>query len=678
MTQVGEKAPDFTLPRDGGDSVTLSALRPAIVVLYFYPKDDTSGCTKQAIGFTEHLQAFKDAGCEIIGVSKDTAAKHDKFRDKFELNYPLVSDTDHAIALEPMLADRIEILRGPASLRYGPGAIGGVVNIIDNRIHSDSQAHVEGAIETRYGSNNDNNVVVGRVDGGSVQGFMGDAASLNLHLSGLVRQNNNMEIPGLAAQDQSADETTNGYVANTDAKASAWNLGISRVTDNMVIGIGMSRVDNNYGVPPGGHAHHEDHEDHEDHEEDSEPHGHTEHHDLFTRIDMRQTEYSGKLLLRELPGVFDTLDINLTHSDYRHNELEIDDAITETGSRYATKESQLRAELTYQIGDWLGATGFQAKDKKFTADGDETFVPPNDIEALGLFVTEETRLGNGTLELGIRLDHQTADPDSGNYRETSHSLFNASASYLYPLTNSQQISLIYTHSQRAPTAEELFSQGEHAATNTYVVGNIDMDKEAANSVELTWGLEGPIHINAALYHREFTDFIYEATNGTRFSHDLEDDGLSGSLLCTNDFTAFDNDPEIFENALPCYFYQQEGARFSGVELEVMTPITDNSSIRVWGDVVRAKLDGGGDVPRIPPARLGADVDVAKGNWIAGIGVTHGFKQNNPGANESNTAAYTRIDAHISFNIENWSLFLKGSNLSDEEIRNAAPKVMQGA
>ena len=97
MTQVGEKAPDFTLPRDGGDSVTLSALRPAIVVLYFYPKDDTSGCTKQAIGFTEHLQAFKDAGCEIIGVSKDTAAKHDKFRDKHNLGIILASDADHDV-----------------------------------------------------------------------------------------------------------------------------------------------------------------------------------------------------------------------------------------------------------------------------------------------------------------------------------------------------------------------------------------------------------------------------------------------------------------------------------------------------------------------------------------------------------------------------------------------------
>ena len=94
MLSKGDMAPDFTLPRDGGDSVTLSALRPGKVVVYFYPKDDTPGCTKQAIGFTEHLDAFKAAGCEIVGISKDTAAKHDKFAAKHGLGVILASDAE--------------------------------------------------------------------------------------------------------------------------------------------------------------------------------------------------------------------------------------------------------------------------------------------------------------------------------------------------------------------------------------------------------------------------------------------------------------------------------------------------------------------------------------------------------------------------------------------------------
>jgi peroxiredoxin Q/BCP len=94
MTDTGSPAPDFTLPRDGGGEVTLSALKPKAVVLYFYPKDDTPGCTTEARGFTEHAAAFDAAGAVVLGISKDTVAKHDKFRDKHSLGVALLSDAD--------------------------------------------------------------------------------------------------------------------------------------------------------------------------------------------------------------------------------------------------------------------------------------------------------------------------------------------------------------------------------------------------------------------------------------------------------------------------------------------------------------------------------------------------------------------------------------------------------
>jgi len=97
MIETGQSAPDFTLPRDGGETLTLSAQKPQNVVLYFYPKDDTSGCTKEAIGFTEHLDAFKDANTVVIGVSKDSVKKHDKFRDKHGLKVALVSDEEGTV-----------------------------------------------------------------------------------------------------------------------------------------------------------------------------------------------------------------------------------------------------------------------------------------------------------------------------------------------------------------------------------------------------------------------------------------------------------------------------------------------------------------------------------------------------------------------------------------------------
>ena len=88
----GDKAPDFTLPADGDRQVSLRELQGKSVVLYFYPKDDTPGCTKEAIGFSEAIDEFDAAGAVVIGVSKDTVAKHDKFRDKHDLKVMLASD----------------------------------------------------------------------------------------------------------------------------------------------------------------------------------------------------------------------------------------------------------------------------------------------------------------------------------------------------------------------------------------------------------------------------------------------------------------------------------------------------------------------------------------------------------------------------------------------------------
>lgn len=93
----GDKAPAFDLPSDSGKNVKLSEFKGKKVVLYFYPKDDTPGCTKEAVGFTEALAKFKRAGAVVIGASKDTVEKHGKFRDKYELKIPLVSDEDGSL-----------------------------------------------------------------------------------------------------------------------------------------------------------------------------------------------------------------------------------------------------------------------------------------------------------------------------------------------------------------------------------------------------------------------------------------------------------------------------------------------------------------------------------------------------------------------------------------------------
>ena len=90
----GDKAPDFTLPTDGNGSLTLSKLRGKPVVLYFYPKDDTTGCTAEACGFRDSFPDYGKTGATVVGISRDSVASHDKFKKKYQLPFALGSDTE--------------------------------------------------------------------------------------------------------------------------------------------------------------------------------------------------------------------------------------------------------------------------------------------------------------------------------------------------------------------------------------------------------------------------------------------------------------------------------------------------------------------------------------------------------------------------------------------------------
>jgi len=96
--EAGEKAPAFNLAADDGKKYKLADLKGSPVVLYFYPRDDTPGCTKEACAFRDRSKELAKHGAKVFGVSTDSVATHIKFRDKFELNFPLLADEDHAVA----------------------------------------------------------------------------------------------------------------------------------------------------------------------------------------------------------------------------------------------------------------------------------------------------------------------------------------------------------------------------------------------------------------------------------------------------------------------------------------------------------------------------------------------------------------------------------------------------
>ena len=96
--EAGQQAPAFTLTADDGTKVRLSDLKGQPVVVYFYPRDDTPGCTREACAFRDQQAELKKLGAKVLGISTDSIESHDKFRDKYELNFPLLADPDHAVA----------------------------------------------------------------------------------------------------------------------------------------------------------------------------------------------------------------------------------------------------------------------------------------------------------------------------------------------------------------------------------------------------------------------------------------------------------------------------------------------------------------------------------------------------------------------------------------------------
>lgn len=583
---------------------------------------------------------------------------------------------DHAIATEALLADRIEILRGPATLRFGPGAIGGVINVIDNRIHTTAFEGVEGAIETRHSSNNDATAIVSRLDAGT--------GTFNLHLDAVTRDSNNVEIRGLAAP--ADDDSSNGFIANTDAKADSFSAGLSWVRDNIVFGLSLSQLDNNYGLPPGGHGHGDEH--HEDEHEEDHEEGHEEDHeeeethegeehsesDINVRIDMQQRSYQSKLLINELGAFFDRLEVDLSHTEYEHAELEQSDALSSVGSLITANSQDFRAELTHaERSGWLGTMGLQLNARDFGSSGEEAFILPSKTTRQGLYWIEETSLPLGDLELGLRVDEQTID-GFASVGKFSHNSLNMSASWIVPLNDQHRLSLIVSRSERAPAAEELLSGGEHIATNSYEIGDQTLTTESANNLEITWMYARPaFDVRVSAYYNRFNDFIDLRDTGLSFSHDLEDVGFSGIQACSAAITDFDDSAEELEEAIGCFVYQQQDAEFSGIELESSLILSDSQKLQLQADLVRGSFSSGSnrDVPRLPPQKLRASWIVENGLYRGSVNITHAAAQDRAGENQEGTNGYTKLDASLAYTQDNWSAFIKGQNLTNQEIRNSS-------
>ncbi len=547
---------------------------------------------------------------------------------------------DHAVSIEPFLAEQIEVLKGPATLLYGSGAIGGAVNVVDGRIPEaplGGDRLVEGRLEVRGDTVADQRNAMFKVRGGSER--------FQLSADAAHRETDDVEIPGfaesaalLAEEGETPDPDGFGILENSATRTTSGGIGASLIGDRGFLGFAVSGFDTLYGIP--GHAH--EHE-HEDGEESPFKDGEEGEEEEVVRIDMEQRRYEAKGALLEPLALHDSLSFKLARADYEHVELEGD----EVGTRFENDGLEARVEAVHApLNGWRGAWGVQYGRRDFQAIGEEAFVPPSRSRDVGLFLLEQKQLNEDfRLELGLRADDVRIDPDTAPAADFNP--FSASASMRWDLNETFHLDFGLDRAERAPTAEELFSDGPHIATQAFEVGDASLDTEVANRLEVGshWHIEG-FSVRAALYTTRFDNFIY-----------LADTGLE-------------------EDELPLREWRQGDARFNGFEIEMDKTLGEWDSgrwdLRLSADAVRARLDQGDDLPRIPAARLGAQLRWEKDGWRAHLGAMRYDDQDRVAGFERPSEGYTLVNAHLSyhFDVDNvgWEVFVDGSNLSDQEAR----------
>ncbi|MBW7947195.1 MAG: TonB-dependent receptor, partial [Sphingomonadaceae bacterium] len=461
-----------------------------------------------------------------------------------------VSNTsaDHAVTIDPITAQRVEIIRGPASLLYGSSAIGGVVNVLDKRIPRAVPEH--GVHVDAIGS------VASAADEVSVAGGI-DAAltdKIVVHVDGSWRDTNNLRIGGWqlapVLREHALEHAEEGNAEAAEEAASRGRLpdsytrtktaggGISLITDRGMLGFSVGYFESRYGVPTRptlGHGHDEHDDEDEDHEDE---HGH-EHGDVSIGLKQWRADVRGEVELGE--GFLEKLRVRVGYADYTHTEFEGG----EVGTVFDNQGVEGRVELVQaKRGAWNGAFGGQFYIRDFSAVGDEAFLPPNETEQFGLFTVQELNLGALGIEASGRYE-RTNVSSSAIGVSRSFSAVSAALGARYSLTDGISIGVNASRAVRAPSAEELFSNGPHIATQAFEVGDPTLAKEKS------WGLEA---------------FLRGEAGGFAFS--------LGAFASWFDNYIYEADTGLEEDELPVFQYAQGDATYYGLEAEFSAPLFD--------------------------------------------------------------------------------------------------------
>ena len=528
---------------------------------------------------------------------------------------------DHGVPVNPLSAERIEIVRGPATLRYGGGASAGVVNVITNRIpdHMPDEA-VQGEVFGGIG------LVANQRDlSVSLEGAYKDLA---WHLDGLLRKSNDYSIP---------NDNRPHIQTGTSTDAFTGSLGGSYIVDAGRIGFSYTRAENKYGIPTAGES---------------------------VDVDMQTDRYRVESDFNQPLKGIRQIRLRGVYSNYRHEEV----ADGVVGQTYKNKEFEGRMEVVHEtMLGFNGAFGIHGRSRNFRALGEAAeFLAPTDTYTVAAYLYEEYDFDNGlVMETGARIEHTNVDGEdaSSNHKSRDFIPLSGAVSIVATPTDWLTMGLRGAVSQRAPSQVELFARGQHEATRTFELGDSDLDEETSFTGDFRIKIAGDRgHVEWSSFITRYQDFIFASR--------------SGNFVNSSGMPVPESDP----TALTAVMYRARDAVFYGAEVSGELNLLDLE----WGtigadarfDFVRARFTQGSNrnLPRIVPIRWGGGVFFKNGSLDARLGFLRTEAQNKTGAFERPTANYTFLNATLAYRSEwidavplTWTLTAR--NLTDVRGRN---------